>query len=115
MSFFDSFYRMQVFRDRHNDAPFCKKRGEFLASLREQGYSENTIRQFSSHLLHVNRILGLREKMRVVTPEELRWAGQKWEKYSGPLRNRLPGKCAYELFMRIARGWLRTTTVLRGR
>lgn len=114
MSFFDSFYRMQVFRNRHNAAPFCRQRGEFLASLREQGYSESTLRQFSSHLLQVNRILGFKDKMRIITAEELRWAGQKWEKYSGPLRNRLPGKCTYELFMRIARGWLRYNDCLAG-
>jgi hypothetical protein len=30
MTFFDSFYRMQVFRDRHNAAPFCRQRGQYL-------------------------------------------------------------------------------------
>ena len=114
MSFFDSFYRMQVFRDRHNAAPFSKKRGEFLAHLREQGFSDTTLHQFSSHLLHVNRILGFTDKMRVVTPEELSWAGRKWEKYNGPLRNRHPGKYTYELFMRLARGWLRYNDCLAG-
>ena len=52
--------------------------------------------------------------MRVVTPEELRWAGRRWEKYTGPLRNRLPGRRTYELFMRIARGWLRFNNCLAG-
>jgi integrase/recombinase XerD len=114
MSFFDSFYRMELFRHRHNAAPLCRKRGEFLGALREQGYSENTLRQFSSYLLHVNRILGFKEKVLVITPEELRWAGKRWAKYSGPHRNRLPGKYAYELFMRIARVWLRYNNCLAG-
>jgi len=105
---------MQVFRDRHNSAPFQKKRAEFLTHLRERGYSENTVLQFSSYLLHINRVLGFEDNMRVVTPEELTWAGRKWEKYEGPLRNRLPGKRTYELFMRIARGWLRYNGCLAG-
>jgi integrase/recombinase XerD len=114
MSFFDSFYRMQVFRDRHNAAPFSKKRGEFLAHLKEQGFSESALHQYSSHLLHINRILGFTDKMRVVTPQELSWAGRKWEKYEGPLRNRRPGKYTYEFFMRLARGWLRYNSCLAG-
>jgi len=52
--------------------------------------------------------------MRIVTQEELEWAGRRWEKYTGPLRNRLPGSCTYELFMRIARGWLRYNNCLAG-
>lgn len=107
MSFFDSFYRMQVFRQRHNAAPFSRKRGEFLASLLEQGYSRTTVGQMSAHLIHINRVLGFKDNMRVIAPAELEWAGRRWEKYAGPLRNRLPGKFTYELFMRIGRAWLR--------
>jgi hypothetical protein len=33
MTFFDSFYRMQVFRDRPNAAPFCRQRGQYFAQL----------------------------------------------------------------------------------
>ena len=107
MTLFDSLFRMPSVRDRHNNAPFRRKRARFLAFLRRQGCKETTIRQFASHLLQVNRALGFKTTMRVVTAEELKEAGRAWSAYVGPLRRRLPGKCTYELFMRIARGWLR--------
>jgi integrase/recombinase XerD len=114
MTFFDSFYRMQSFRNLHNSAPFCRERGNFLIHMRSRGCKESTIHQFSSHLLQINRMLGFTSAMRIVTLEELRWVGRRWEKYRGPLRNRVPGKCTYELFMRVARGWLRYNNCLAG-
>jgi integrase/recombinase XerD len=114
MTFFDTFYRTRLCRNIHNAAPFCKKRGQFLTHVRQRGCQESTLRQYSSYLLQVNRVLGFTDRMRIVTPEELSWAAHRWEKYSGHLRHKEPGKYTYRLFMRIARAWLRFNSCLAG-
>jgi hypothetical protein len=44
--------------------------------------------------------------------EELKIAAREWAQYKGPLRRRRPGKCFYEAYMHIARGWLRFNSCL---
>ncbi len=114
MTLFDALFRMQSVQNRHNSAPLYRERAKFLTHMREQGCKESTIRQMASHLLQINRTLGFTKRMRVLTPEELNNAGRQWENYVGPLRRRLPSKYTFELYMRIARGWLRYHRCLAG-
>jgi integrase/recombinase XerD len=112
MTFFDTFYRTPSVRRIHNCAPFRQRRTNFLLDMRQRGCQENTLRQFSSHLLQVNRMLGFRKSMRIVTEAELSSVAKRWESYIGPLRRRRPGKLTYALFMRVARRWLRFNNCL---
>jgi integrase/recombinase XerD len=107
MTFFDSFYTMPSVRNRHNSAPLFTERVRYLSRLIEERRSGSMLRQVSSHLLQVNRALGFSEQLRSVSIQELEATAREWETYSGPLRNRLPTDMTYELFMRVARGWLR--------
>jgi integrase/recombinase XerD len=91
---------------RQTTAPLYNERLAFLTHMKERDRKYNTLHAMATHLLHINRTLGFSKEMRVLTMEELRIAGRTWAQYTGPLRKRVPGKWSYELFMRIARGWL---------
>jgi integrase/recombinase XerD len=107
MTFFDSLFRMQCARDRHNKAPLFRERVEFLTHLLALGRKEIKVRQNAAVLLQVNRTLGFSDGMRPVTVDELKNAGRQWAAYVGPLRQRAPAKFTYELYMQTARPWLR--------
>ena len=98
---------MPSVRHRHNTAPLYKERIAFLTHMQAHDRKYNTIRAMASHLLQINRTLGFSKRMRVLTVEELKGAAWEWAQYAGALRKRVPGKFSYELYMRIARGWLR--------
>jgi integrase/recombinase XerD len=106
MTIFDSLFCEQYARDRHNNAPLCRERDEYLTHLAALGRKERYIRQRASALLQVNRTLGFFDRMKPVTVDELADAGRKWASYVGPSRLRLPGKCTYEVYMEAARPWL---------
>jgi integrase/recombinase XerD len=107
MTLFDSLFQMPSVRDRHNTAPLYKERIAYLKHMQLRDRKCSTIRAMACHLLQINRTLGFSDAMRVLTLEELKQAGRQWAGYIGPLRRRVPGKYSYELYMRIARGWLR--------
>lgn len=113
MTVFDSLFQLPAVRKRHNTAPLYAERAEYLTYVQKLGRKECYIKLMASHLLQVNRALGFSTRMRPMTIDELRIAGRKWETYTGPLRRRLPGKNTYEVFMRIARSWLRFHSCLR--
>lgn len=107
MTLFDSLFRMPSVCRRHNSAPLLNERVAFLMDMQRHDRKFNTLRAMASHLLQINRTLGFKRRMRILTMEELKRAGRNWADYVGPMRRRVPGKCSYELYMRIARGWLR--------
>jgi hypothetical protein len=107
MTLFDTLFRMPSVCHRHNSAPLFKERVAFLTYMRQHDRKYNTIRAMASHLLQINRTLGFKKRMQILTMEELKQAGRNWAVYVGPMRRRVPGKRSYELYMRIARGWLR--------
>jgi hypothetical protein len=107
MTIFDSLFPLPAVGDRHTRAPLYKERAEYLLNAQAQGRKERYIKLMASHLLQVNRVLGFSNRMRRITIDELKVAGRRWEAYAGPLRRRTPGKETYEVFMRIARSWLR--------
>jgi integrase/recombinase XerD len=92
---------------RQTNTPLYNERLAFLTHMKARDRKYNTLRAMPTHLLHINRTLGFSNEMRVLTMEELRSAGRAWAQYVGPLRRRVPGKCSYETYMRIARRWLR--------
>jgi integrase/recombinase XerD len=112
MTLFESLFKDRAAVRRQLTAPLCRERIAFLTYMQEHDRKRNTVRAMASHLLQINRTLGFSNGMRVVTMEELKNAGREWAKYIGPLRQRGPGKWSYELYMRIARGWLRFNSCL---
>lgn len=112
MSIFDSLFQDPSARRRHNRASLPRQRGEFLQYLKSRGRKDIQLRNMASHLLQINRTLKL-TRLRPVAVPELEAAGRKWSKYTGPKRRRLPGKRTYELYTRIARGWLKHLGCLR--
>jgi len=107
MTLFEYLFKDPAALRRQTTAPLCEERLAFLTHMKAHDRKRNTLRAMTTHLLHINRTLGFSNEMRVLTMEELRSAGRAWAQYNGPLRKRVPGKYSYELYMRIARGWLR--------
>jgi integrase/recombinase XerD len=112
MTLFDSLFKMPSVRHRHNNAPLFEERDRFLRYLQSHGRKSDGIKQVASHLLQINRTLRFVHDIRPTTHAELNTAGKQWEGYSGPLRRRRPGKHTYELYIRIARSWLRYNSCL---
>ena len=106
MTLFDWLFKDPAALHRQTTAPLYNERLAFLTHMKERDRKYNTLRAMATHLLHINRTLGFSNEMRVLTMEELRSAGRAWAQYTGPLRMRVPGKWSYEVYMRIARGWL---------
>jgi integrase/recombinase XerD len=107
MTVFEWLFKAPAALRRQMTAPLYAERLAYLTHMKERDRKHNTIHAMAIHLLHINRTLGFSNGMRVITMDELRIAGRAWAQYSGPLRLRVPGKYSYEVFMYIARGWLR--------
>ena len=107
MTVFEWLFKAPAALHRQTTAPLYNERLAFLTHMKERDRKYNTLRAMATHLLHINRTLGFSNEMRVLTMEELRSAGRAWAQYTGPLRRRVPGRWSYEVYMRIARGWLR--------
>jgi integrase/recombinase XerD len=107
MTVFEWLFKDSSALRRQTNAPLHNERLAFLTHMKERDRKYNTLRAMATHLLHINRTLGFSNEIRVITMEELRTAGRAWAQYAGPLRKRVPGKWSYELYMRVARGWLR--------
>jgi site-specific recombinase XerD len=112
MTIFEWLFKAPAALRRQTTAPLYNERLAFLTHMKERHRTHNTIHAMATHLLHINRTLGFSKEMRVLTIEELRITGLAWAQYTGPLRKRVPGKWSYEVFMRIARGWLRFNNCL---
>lgn len=107
MTLFDSLFQLPKVRKRHNTAPLFRERVEYLTHVQALGHTEGYIKVIASQLLQVNRVLGFSTEMRRLTMDELKAAARRWAVYEGPLRRRRPGKWTYEVFLLIARSWLR--------
>jgi integrase/recombinase XerD len=107
MTVFEWLFKAPAALRRQTTAPLYNERLAYLTYMKERDRKHNTIHSMASHLLQINRTLGFSKEMRVVTMEELKIAGRAWAQYTGPLRIRVPGNRSYEVYMRIARGWLR--------
>jgi integrase/recombinase XerD len=107
MTVFEWLFKAPAALHRETTAPLYNERLAFLTHMKERDRKYNTLHAMATHLLHINRTLGFSNEMRVLTMEELRGAGRAWARYTGPLRRRVPGRWSYEVYMRVARGWLR--------
>ena len=107
MTVLHSLFKHPVAFRRQTAAPLYKERIAFLKYMQENDRKYHTIRAMASHLLQINRVLGFSKRMRMLTMEELKVAARAWAQYTGPLRTKAPGEGSYEVFMRIARAWLR--------
>jgi integrase/recombinase XerD len=63
--------------NRPREAPLLKEREEFLRRLQQQGTSRAALRNLSGELIHVVRLLRLRE-LRDVSPEEIQRAAKRF-------------------------------------
>lgn len=107
MTVFEWLFKAPAALRRQRTAPLYNERLAYLTHMKERDRKHNTIHSMATHLLQINRTLGFSTGMRVITMEELRIAGRAWAQYTGPLRIRVPGKYSYEVYMHMARGWLR--------
>lgn len=107
MTLFDSLFTLPAVRNRHNTAPLLRERVEYLTHVQALGHTEGYVKVIASQLIQVNRALGFSTRMRPLTIAELEDVARKWAVYMGPLRRKKPGKYTYEVFMLIARSWLR--------
>jgi site-specific recombinase XerD len=91
---------------RHMSERLFQEREQYLAHLRQQGFSPHRIRLQASRLLHVVRALDLSE-LRPVSLAELDEASQRW--VTDPSLRGIrkgPGKEAAASFLRTAKKWL---------
>ena len=102
----DAFLEHPFFLNRHRQAPLLKERESFLSHLQQPGTSRKALRNISSELLHVVRLLKLKE-MRDVSLEGIRRAAQGWarEQRTNP-KARSYGNSA-RFFAYAAKKWLR--------
>ncbi len=102
----DAFLEHPFFLNRHRQAPLLRERDSFLSHLQQPGTSRKALRNISSELLHVVRLLKLKE-MRDVSLEGIRRAAQGWarEQRTNP-KARSYGNSA-RFFAYAAKKWLR--------
>lgn len=101
----DGIFILPSARRRHEEAPLWHEREVYLAHLLQQGVSRENVRSTASTLIHVIRLLEL-SRMRAVGVSEIGEAGKRWASDHCARLTRKPGKKSFEVFSRIARGWL---------
>jgi site-specific recombinase XerD len=91
---------------RHREAPLLKEREEFLRRLQQQGTSRAALRNLSGELIHVVRLLRLRE-LRDVSREEIHRAAKRFarQQLSNPKAHSYVRAASY--FAYVAKKWLR--------
>jgi integrase/recombinase XerD len=91
---------------RYREAPLLKEREEFLRRLQQQGTSRAALRNLSGELIHVVRLLRLRE-LRDVSPEEIHRAAKRFarQQLSNPKAHSYVRAASY--FAYVAKKWLR--------
>ena len=91
---------------RHREAPLLKEREEFLRRLQQQGTSRAALRNLSGELIHVVRLLRLRE-LRDVSSEEIHRAAKRFarQQLSNPKAYSYVRAASY--FAYVAKKWLR--------
>ena len=92
--------------ERHRAVPLVKEREEFLMHLLHQGSSRPAVRIIAVLLLHVVRVMKLKE-MRDVRLAEVQEAARRWAQYRGPHRQIPAGKSSIYYFTYAAKKWLR--------
>ena len=102
----ETLLKRSFFLNRHREAPLLKEREVFLGHLQQQGTSRAALRNLSSELIHVVRLLRL-EELRDVSLEEIRRAAQRWARRqrSNPKAHSYSRSASY--FVYAAKKWLR--------
>ena len=92
--------------NRYREAPLLKEREEFLRRLQQQGTSHAALRNLSGELIHVVRLLRLRE-LRDVSPEEIHRVAKRFarQQLSNPKAHSYVRAAYY--FAYVAKKWLR--------
>jgi integrase/recombinase XerD len=106
VSVYEQIFQIRSVLAKHKAAPLLAEREAYLEYHHRHGRRMDQLRTMASHLLRVNRTLGL-TALRAVSHDELKKAAQDWASYVGPLRRRLPQAGTYELYLQMARPWLR--------
>jgi hypothetical protein len=74
----DKIFTFESTRSRHREAPLFNERNQYLSYMLDHGVSRNRLRTISSMLLHVVRLMAM-DHLRMVSVEEVREAGHRWE------------------------------------
>lgn len=90
---------------KHRDAPLLEEREQYLGHLLRQGVDRMVVRSTAGYLVHITRILELKE-LRSIETGEIDKAGAFWANYTGPYRQKFHEKGASQTFVRIAKAWL---------
>lgn len=104
---FEQVYKTSRLVERHRLAPLRSEREQYLKHLLEHGYRSNWVAETAMYMLHIIRVLNLKE-LRVLGVEEIEKGAHIWAEYRGPFRD-----CRHlhygspQMFMKVARNWLR--------
>lgn len=107
MMIFAQVYKSARLIKRHCEAPLRSEREQYLKHLLEHGYRASWVAETAMYMLHIIRVLDLKE-LRVVGLEEIEKAANIWAEYRGPFRDtRHLHYGSPKMFMKVARNWLR--------
>lgn len=90
---------------KHLAAPLLLEREEYLGHLLRQGFPKMIVRSTAVYLVHIVRILEMKE-LRLVEESEVEQAGIFWANYRGPFRENRNIRGAPGHFTAIAKAWL---------
>jgi hypothetical protein len=102
----DTLLEHPFFLIRHRQAPLLNERESFLRHLQQQGTSRKALKNLSSELVHVVRLLKLNQ-MRDVSLEEIQRAARRWarQQHLNPRAHSCGNSASF--FTYAAKKWLR--------
>jgi len=104
---FEQIYQWPRLIEQHRQAPLRFEREQYLKHLLEHGYRRSGIAETAMYMLHIIRVLDLKE-LRVIRLEEIKKGANIWAEYRGPFRDsRHRHYGAPTMFMKVARNWFR--------
>jgi integrase/recombinase XerD len=104
---FEQVYKTSRLIERHRQAPLRSEREQYLKHLLEHGYLQTAIAETATFMLHIIRVLDLKE-LRVIRMDEIEKGANIWAEYRGPFRDtRHLHYGSPKMFMKVARNWLR--------
>ena len=90
---------------KHLAAPLLVQREQYLGHLLRQGIERTVVRTTAVYLVHIIRIMELKE-LRTVEESEIEDAGTLWANYRGPFREKPHIGGSPDYFTKIAKAWL---------
>lgn len=107
----DSIFKRQYTRTLHKRAPFLKEREAYLRHLQILGRRKPYLQKTATIMLHIIRVLELKE-LRIISRAEIERAATQWASEDTWQRSLRGRRTAADRFARAAQRWLRFQKIL---